>query len=581
MNNSGYIQTAKNPDLVTFKVLSGNTELPGKYGVKSIVVEKEVNRVPYARIVILDGSVPEQDFKLSNENLLIPGKEIEITAGYHSEEETIFKGVVVKHNIKIRNGSSYLIIECKDKAVKMTLGRKSKYFYESTDSDIIEELISNNGLTADVEATTNSHQELIQYRASDWDFMVTRAQANGKLCFIDDGTIKVAKPDFSGETVETVVFGSSIHEFDGEIDARDQFNKITSTSWSYTDQELIETEAEDPSINLNGDLSSSDLADVFGIEDFQLKHGGKLTESELQDWSDAKATFQQLAKTRGRVKCQGFPAVKPGVTLTLQGVGNRFNGKIYVTGVRHEIAEGNWLVDTQFGLSPTWFSETYDVSEMPGSGIIPSINGLQIGVVSQLESDPDGEDRILVQIPIINTEEEGIWARIATLDAGENRGSFFRPEIGDEVIIGFINADPNDAIVLGMLNSSTKPAPIVASDDNHEKGFVTRSEMKMIFNDDKISYTLETPAGKKVILDEDADVIKIEDEHSNVLTLNSDGITMESAGDIKIKASGDVNIEGTNINVKASAQFKAEGSSGSELKSGAVTVVKGSQVKIN
>jgi Rhs element Vgr protein len=581
MNNSGYIQTAKNPDLVTFKVMSGGTELPGKYGVKSIVVEKEVNRVPYARIVILDGSVPEQDFKLSNEDLVIPGKEIEITAGYHSEEETIFKGVVVKHNIKIRNGSSYLIIECKDKAVKMTLGRKSKYFYESTDSDIIDELISNNGLTADVEATTNSHQELIQYRVSDWDFMVTRAQANGKLCFIDDGTIKVAKPDFSGETVETVVFGSSVHEFDGEIDARDQFSKITATSWSYTDQELIETEAEDPSINLNGDLSSGDLADVFAIEDFQLKHGGNLTESELQDWSDAKATFQQLAKTRGRVKFQGIPSVKPGVSLTLQGVGNRFNGKIYITGVRHEIAQGNWLVDAQFGLSPTWFSETYDVSEMPGSGIIPSINGLQIGVVSQLESDPDGEDRILVQIPIINTEEEGIWARIATLDAGENRGSFFRPEIGDEVIIGFINADPNDAIVLGMLNSSTKPAPIVASDDNHEKGFVTRSEMKMIFNDDKISYTLETPAGKKVILDEDADIIKIEDEHANVLTLNADGITMESAGDIKIKASGDVNIEGTNINVKASAQFKAEGSSGSELKSGAVTVVKGSQVKIN
>ena len=218
---------------------------------------------------------------------------------------------------------------------------------------------------------------------------------------------------------------------------------------------------------------------------------------------------------------------------------------------------------------------------MPGSGIIPSISGLHIGVVSQLESDPDGEDRILVQIPIINNEEEGIWARIATLDAGENRGSFFRPEIGDEVIIGFINDDPNDAVILGMLNSSAKPAPLTASDDNNEKGFVTRSEMKMIFNDDKISYTLETPKGKKLILNEDEDVIKIEDEHSNVLTLNKDGISMESGKDIKIKAKGDVKIEGVNVSVKASAQFKAEGSSGSELKSGAVTVVKGSQVKIN
>jgi Rhs element Vgr protein len=581
MNNSGYIKTARNADLITFKVMSGGTELPGKYGVKSIVVEKEVNRIPYARIVILDGSAPEQDFKLSSEDLLIPGKEIEITAGYHSEEETIFKGVVVKHNIKVKNGSSYLIVECKDKAVKMTLGRKSKYFYESKDSEIIEELIGNSGLTADVEATAVSHPELIQYRASDWDFMVTRAQANGKLCFVDDGTIKVAKPVLSGETIETVAFGSSIHEFEGEIDARDQFSKITSSSWSYTDQELIETEAQDPAIALNGNLSPSDLAEVFGIEDLQFKHGGNLTQEELQDWSDAKATFQQLAKTRGRVKFQGIPSVKPGVLLTLEGLGNRFNGKIYITGVRHEIAGGNWLVDAQFGLTPTWFSETYDVSEIPGSGIMPSINGLHIGVVSQLESDPDGEDRILVQIPIINNEEQGIWARVATLDAGENRGSFFRPEIGDEVIIGFINDDPNDAVVLGMLHSSAKPAPITATDDNHEKGFVTRSEMKMIFNDDKISYTLETPAGKKLTMDEDADIIKIEDEHSNVFTLNGDGITMESAGDIKIKASGDVNIEGANVNLKASAQFKAEGSSGSEVSSGAVTVIKGSQVKIN
>lgn len=581
MNNSGYIQTAKTPDLVTFKVMSGGTELPVQYGVKSIVVEKEVNRIPHARIVILDGSAPDQDFKLSGENLLIPGKEIEITVGYHSKEETIFKGVVVKHNLKVKNGSTFLIVECKDKAVKMTLGRKSKYFYESKDSDIIEELIGNSGATADVEATAKTHKELVQYRASDWDFMVTRAQANGKLCFVDDGTIKVAKPKVSGEAVETVAFGSSVHEFDGEIDARDQFSTITASSWSYTDQEIVEAEAQDPGITLNGDLSPSDLAAVFGIEDLQLRHGGKITQEELQDWSDAKATFQQLAKSRGTVTFQGIPKVKPGVLLKLEGLGNRFNGTIYVTGVRHEVTEGNWLATAQFGLTPTWFSETYDVSEMPGSGIMPAISGLHVGVVSQLESDPDGDDRILVQIPIINNEEEGIWCRVATLDAGENRGSFFRPEIGDEVIIGFINDDPNDAVVLGMLHSSAKPAPITATDDNHEKGFVTRSEMKMIFNDDKISYTLETPAGKKVILDEDADIIKIEDEHSNVLTFKSDGITMESAGDIKIKASGDVSIEGTNVKLKASAQFKAEGSSGSEVSSGAVTVVKGSQVKIN
>jgi Rhs element Vgr protein len=302
---------------------------------------------------------------------------------------------------------------------------------------------------------------------------------------------------------------------------------------------------------------------------------------ELQDWADAKLLFQQLSKIRGRVKFQGIPAVKPNTIITLEGVGDRFNGKAYITGVFHEISEGNWTIDAQFGLNPEWFSETFDIHTPTGSGIIPAIKGLHTGIVTQLESDPNGEDRILVKIPIINNEEQGIWCRVASPDAGENRGIFFMPEIEDEVIIGFINEDPNNAIVLGMLHSSGKPAPITASDDNHQKGIVTRSEMKVLFDDEKKSIGIETPAGKKITLDEDKGVIKIEDENSNVITIDSKGIKMESAGNIEIKATGDVKIEGTNVSIKASAQLKAEGSAGAELSSGAAAILKGSIVQIN
>ena len=132
-----------------------------------------------------------------------------------------------------------------------------------------------------------------------------------------------------------------------------------------------------------------------------------------------------------------------------------------------------------------------------------------------------------------------------------------------------------------MMNSSAKPAPITASDDNHEKGFVTRSEMKFIFDDDKKSVVLETPSGKKITVDEDAGVIQLEDENSNVVTLNDSGITMESASDISLTASGDVKIEGTNVEIAANANFKAEGSAGAELSSSATAVINGSLVQIN
>jgi uncharacterized protein involved in type VI secretion and phage assembly len=181
----------------------------------------------------------------------------------------------------------------------------------------------------------------------------------------------------------------------------------------------------------------------------------------------------------------------------------------------------------------------------------------------------------------LNPDEQGVWARIANMDAGDNRGSFFLPEIGDEVLVGFINDDPRDPIVLGMLHSSAKPAPLTASDDNHEKGWVTRSEMKVIFDDDKKSIKIETPAGNKIILDEDEGAITLEDQNANKVIMNSDGITIESPGKIEIKASQDLSMEGMNIDGKANMQFKAEGSAGAELSSSGSTTIKGSMVQIN
>ncbi len=581
MNNSGVLKTSKNPDLVTFTVLVEGEPISGAQHVHSVSVAKEVNRIPTATIVVGDGDSSTQDFELSNEDLLIPGKKIEIKAGYHSDEETIFKGIIIKHSIMIRDGSSMLIIECKDESVKMTIGRKSGYFYDSKDSDIFEEILGKYSLEKDVEATNFEHKELIQYNASDWDFILSRAQANGKLCIPNDGKLSIIKPDLGQAEVETIAFGSTMLDFDGEIDARHQLAKITSYSWNQADQEIVEAEGKDPSVSLNGNLSSDDLSKVIGLDNMQLRHGGNLDENELQDWADATMLYQQLSKVRGRVKFQGLSTVKPNTTLKLEGVGDRFNGKIYVTGVLHTIRDGDWTVDAQFGLNPKWFSETFDIHTQPASGLLPAIKGLHVGIVSQLEEDPDGEDRILVTIPIVDSEMQGVWCRVATLDAGENRGSFFRPEIQDEVIVGFINQDPNDPVVLGMLHSSAKPAPIVAADDNHEKGFVTRSEMKLMFDDDKISVTIETPAGKKFTLDEDADVITLEDEHSNIITMDSSGIIIESAGDIGIKATGDVTIEGMNVEITANGEFKAEGTAGAEISTSAIAVLKGSLVQIN
>ncbi|MDD4778615.1 MAG: type VI secretion system tip protein VgrG [Fermentimonas sp.] len=574
------INTERSADLVTHKIFVAGDELPQRYHVINIVVEKEIFRIPSATIILQDGDISAQDFELSNSDLFIPGKEIEIKAGYHSQESIIFRGIVIKHSLKIRRGHSYLIVECKDKAVKMTVGRKSKYFYDSKDSEIIEEIINSYALSKEVESTDTSNKEIVQYNVTDWDFMVSRMQANGKVCIVDDGKIIIKKPDINQEPVETITYGATLLDFDAEIDARNQFQKVTTYGWNEADQEYMETEADSPDLELNGNLSSDDLAQVIGLDNLQLRNGNG-NNSALSGWANARKLFNQLSKTRGRVRFQGIPSVKPNCLLLLKGVGNRFNGNIYISACRHEISEGNWTIDAQFGISPKWFTETFEINELPASGLTSAVNGLQIGVVIGLENDPENSGRIAIKLPVVDSQGEGIWARVATLDAGENRGSFFLPEPGDEIIVGFLNDDPDRPIVLGMLNSSAKPPPLTAKDENHEKGFVTRSEIRFIFNDEKKSVTIETPGGKKAVLDDDAGAIRFEDENGNNIAIDSSGITIDSKGDIKIKATGNISIEGMNVNTKANAQFKAEGSAGAEVSSGAVSVIKGSVVQIN
>jgi Rhs element Vgr protein len=583
MPNERTIPSDKPKSVVTQTVISGGNEVSKQYQLLSVIVNKEVNRIPTATLVYTDGEPSKQSFELSGKAEFEPGKEIEIKVGYSSDEKTVFKGIVIKHSIRVRKKNSLLMIECKDKAVKMTGACKNKYALDTKDSDVIEELIDTYGLEKEVAATTITHKQIVQYSCTDWDFMLCRADVNGLLCIANDGKLSVAPPEFGGDAALTIQYGATIHNLDAEIDARLQYKSVKGSVWNYTDQELVkDTEAEDPGVPDAGNLTADTLADVMGETEYRLFNSAKIEEPELQAWVNAAMMKNRLAKIRGKVTTDGTADVLPGQLIQLNGVGERFEGKLFVTGIRHEVTEGNWLTSFQFGINPEWFVQTYNVQQPLSGAMLPAIQGLHIGIVTQLESDPDGEDRILVKIPVINNDEDGIWCRIATLDAGNKRGTFFRPEIEDEVIIGFINNDPRHAVVLGMLNSSAKPAPITAADDNHEKGYVSRSEMKMIFNDDKKSFLLETPGGNKFLITEDEKKIHLEDQNGNKITMNEDGIKIESIKDIILKAAKDIKADAdSNIEIKATKNFKAEGSSGAKLSSGGTTDVKGSMVNIN
>ncbi|MDR7128709.1 phage protein D [Algoriphagus sp. 4150] len=271
-------------DLATFKVYSEGQELPPSVGVAMIAVRKAVNKIPTAKLVLFDGDMATGEFQWSEGDLFKPGVNLRIDAGYHSLEEPIFEGVIIKHGLEVfSDKASRLVIELHDPVIRMTVGRKNKYFFDSSDSDVMEELIGKySSLEAKVESTALSHAEIVQYHATDWDFVLSRADANGRIATTEAGKVTIQKPQTSADPVIELQYGNNVVEFEAEMDARQQYSATKGFSWDFIKQEIAEKEGAEPSMDFQGDISGEDLAEVIGLEAFQMQHGGLLADEELQ-----------------------------------------------------------------------------------------------------------------------------------------------------------------------------------------------------------------------------------------------------------------------------------------------------------
>lgn len=568
--------------MAQYVIVSQGETLPRSYHLVSLRVQHQLQRIPYAQLVLQDGEASRETFSLSSEAYFAPGREVEILLGYGEGQESVFTGLVTRQRIKVRGQGSVLMVECRGKATRMTLRTESRHFLDRRDSEIIEELIQGHGLEAHVEPTDWVHGQMVQHDASDWDFLVCRAEANGYLVHAEGERIQVGPPDLAQDAVLRIQYGATVHELDAQIDARWQMPELDGWTWDSSVQEAQQSQAAEPPVQEGGNLSGQDLAENLGTPPYSLRHGGELASPELQQWVNAKMLKHRLSKIRGMVRIDGTAAIRPGQCFELQGVGDRFEGKLFVSAQSHELDRGQWQTCLEFGLSPRWFAEEFELRQPAAGGLLPPVAGLHLGKVLALEGDPGGHHRIQVSLPLYQAGAEGIWARLGRTDAGKDRGLAFRPEIGDEVVVGFLNEDPRHAVILGSLHSAHHPPPWEAKDDNHRKGYVSREGVEVVVDDEHKELILRTPAGNSLRLSDRDQGVFLEDQHGNQLVLDADGIRMESQKAVSLKsATGTVLESGTEMQIKGGTEALVNGAVTAELSSGGSTVVKGSVVQIN
>ncbi|NUN12897.1 MAG: type VI secretion system tip protein VgrG [Myxococcales bacterium] len=565
-----------------FLVTANGNAVSREHALLSLTVNKMVNKLASARLVYLDGAPATGDFPLSNADTFVPGTKIQVAAVSGGTSSLLFVGVVVKCSLKVREAAgTQLVIECRHDAVKLTVGRRSAYFLEQSDSDVIESLVTGAGLSADIEATPVIHKHQVQYNCTDWDFLLLRARANGQLVFAHQEPLVVKAPTESGEVVCTLQFGATILEMDVEMDARGQYAGIQTTTWDPASQQIVVQEGENPGITTPGNIDPQTLSSVVGLKHFPLSHVA-LPEDEAQAWADSTWRHSQMSRINGRIKCEGIGTVNPGDWVKLDGIGQRFSGNAYVTGVRHDFDQvQGWKTHVQVGSVDAAAEDDVGIHAPKASRLVAGVNGLQIGVVVSNE-DSTGEHRIRVRMPMVSNDEDGAWARVACMDAGADRGFFFRPEVGDEVVLGFLNDDPRAAVILGMLHSSAKPAPLLGSDPNHDKVYQSRSKLRLAFNDETKTIVVETPAGNRLTLSEEDSGIRVGDQNGNIIEMSPSGISIQSVGSLTLNAATEMTqTSGTASSWSAGTQLTLKGAAGADVSSSGVTKVRGSLVQIN
>jgi phage protein D len=403
----------ENLKLVSFQVLSNGSAINSTYQVASIEITKSINAISSCQITLLDGDLAAQDFPISDSDTFLPGAQMEIRIGYDGKNTTVFKGIVMSQGLKVNTGiRSVLEVICKDEAIKMTVGRKNACYTKTTDSSIMSKLIGNySGLTAEVSATSNELSEVVQYYATDWGFICSRAEFNGLIVTTESGKVAVQDPNAIIEEVLEVTYGVDILEFDAALDATNQFQTVTANAWDFNTQKIVSGQAQ-LSNYAQGNVTNSSLAKVIGLDDFELQSTVPLDADNLKIWAKAQTTKSKFSKIQGNMRFQGNANALPAKLINIKGMGARFNGKAFISGVRHILKEGNWFTEVDMGISAEWFSDKVWLEAPLASGLLPGVQSLQNAPVKKINQDQDGEFRVLEEVPIINQSGEGIWARL-------------------------------------------------------------------------------------------------------------------------------------------------------------------------
>ncbi len=298
-------------------------------------------------------------FVYFDRQLLDFGKPITIQMGAGTASQTIFSGTITALEGRFPHvRPPEILIKAEDRLQDLRMTRRTRTFENVSDSDVFQQIASQQGLQTNIDASGPTYPVLAQVNQSDLAFLRERARAVDAEVWVDDKQLSVISRAKRKTNDVTITYGQGLFEFSCMADLADQATGFTATGWDVNAKQALSYRATSSALagELNGDLAGGDLLQqTIGERDQQIVHQLPFTSQETQALAEAYYRHWARRFITGSGVADGDGRIRVGTSLTLKGLGPLFEGVFYVTAARH-------LFNTKSGYH-TWFAV-----ERPGIG---------------------------------------------------------------------------------------------------------------------------------------------------------------------------------------------------------------------
>ena len=493
---------------------------------------------------------------------------------------TTFKGEIVAIEPEYGEGDVIVAFRAYDRGWRLNRSRRSATYHDMTASDMVKQVAQKEGLQpGTIEPGGPKYDVFQQSMETNWEFCWRLARLRNLEFVVDDSTCHFRKRETKA-AVATLTRNATREDepllmFKPRLSGMGQVQTVEVRNHDPKSRQPVVSKVAEATIPHKSPAIESRAQAVAALGAGPVVVADRVTDAQDEATEIAKTTLDRLASSflEAEGAAYGNPAIRAGTTVTLEGV-HQFSGDYVLSETTHRFGGGGRKYRTSFVISGRTTHRFRDLLRTDGTTDWGS--SLVIGIVTN-NLDKDGETetklgRVKVKYRGLGDDIESGWARVVVPHAGKDRGMFFIPQVGDEVVVAFEHGDTRRPLIIGSLfNGQDKPPEqlLAASSSGGGKDPL---------------FGVKTPHEAYV---ESQQQMTLRSHEKMTIEVNKDG--QKGTGDYTLKAEGKIDESaGTSIKhaakttyeVDAGSSVKIKGTGGITIESSAGITLKGTTVDI-